>query len=290
MSPEGFGERRGRGRARHTGWLGDRAGGIPQTGAVTSAGDDALPRPKRGREVLAVLGVSLGMSGIYALLTFLRAELTVEGGISSTTATVVSARQTASMWLDILDDLARIAAGVMPALLALALLARDPAGRGLGIGAHRWRRGSDLATGVGFAALIGLPGLALVWLAHTVGVSASLQVVNFPDVWYRVPVLLLSAFQNGFLEEIVVVGYLLTRLRQLDWSPGTALAASALLRGSYHLYQGLGGFFGNLVMGLIFGWWFQRTTRVVPLVVAHFLLDAFAFVGYLYLGPHVSWL
>ncbi len=257
---------------------------------MTSAGDDALPSPKRGREVLAVLGVSLGMSGIYALLTFLRAELTVEGGISQTTATVVSARQTASMWLDILDDLARIAAGVMPALLALALLARDPAGRGLGIGVDRWRRGSDLATGAGFAALIGIPGLALVWLANLAGVSASLQVVNFPDVWYRVPVLLLSAFQNGFLEEIVVVGYLLTRLRQLEWSPGRALAASALLRGSYHLYQGLGGFFGNLVMGLIFGWWFQRTRRVVPLVVAHFLLDACAFVGYLYLAPHVSWL
>ncbi|WP_238384665.1 CPBP family intramembrane glutamic endopeptidase [Segeticoccus rhizosphaerae] len=256
-----------------------------------STPSDAVPhRPRRGREVLTVLGVSLGMSGIFALLTFLRAEVTVPGGISATTATVVAGRQTTAMWLDILDDLARLAAGVMPALLALALLSRDPAGRGLGIGTHRWHRGSDLATGVGFAALIGIPGLALVWAAHEVGVSASLAVVNFPDVWYRVPMLLLSAFQNGFLEEVVVVGYLLTRLQQLGWSSRKALVASAVLRGSYHLYQGLGGFVGNLVMGLIFGWWFQRTKRVVPLVVAHTLLDAFAFVGYLFLRDHISWL
>jgi membrane protease YdiL (CAAX protease family) len=129
-----------------------------------------------------------------------------------------------------------------------------------------------------------------VWAAHEVGVSASLALVSFPDVWYRVPMLLLSAFQNGFLEEVVVVGYLLTRLQQLGWSSRKALVASAVLRGSYHLYQGLGGFVGNLVMGLIFGWWFQRTKRVVPLVVAHTLLDAFAFVGYLFLRDHISWL
>ena len=68
------------------------------------------------------------------------------------------------------------------------------------------------------------------------------------------------------------------------------LAASAVLRGSYHLYQGYGGFFGNLVMGLIFGWWFQRTRRVLPLVIAHTLLDAISFVGYIYLKPHISWI
>jgi CAAX amino terminal protease family. len=43
-------------------------------------------------------------------------------------------------------------------------------------------------------------------------------------------------------------------------------------------------------MGLIFAWWFQRTRRVLPLVVAHFLLDTFAFLGYLYLRSHVSWI
>jgi membrane protease YdiL (CAAX protease family) len=257
---------------------------------VTSPAETANPLVRhRGAEVLAVLGVSLGMSGIYALLAFLRAELTVRGGISATTATVASGAKTTHMLLNIAYDLTGVLQGLMPVLLVLVLLARDPATAGFGIGLHRPTR-KDLAQGLGFTALIGIPGLLLVWVAHLLGVSASLAVVDVPDTWYRVPLLLLQAAQNGLLEEIVVVGYLLTRLRQLGWSNGRALGASAVLRGSYHLYQGLGGFVGNMVMGLIFAWWFQRTRRVLPLVVAHILLDVFAFVGFLYLKQHISWI
>lgn len=236
-----------------------------------------------------MLGVSLGMSGVYALLSYIRAELTVRGGISATTATVASGAQTSHMWLDIAYDVTGLVQGLMPVMLVLVLLSRDPGTRGFGIGLVRPKR-KDLVQGAGFAALIGIPGLILVWAAHNLGVSASLAVVDVPDTWYRVPLLSLQAAQNAGLEEIVVVGYLLTRLRQIGWSNGQALGASAVLRGSYHLYQGLGGFVGNLLMGLIFAWWFQRTRRVLPLVLAHFLLDVFAFVGFLYLRQHFSWI
>lgn len=237
-----------------------------------------------------MLGVSLGLSGVYAVLSYLRAELTVKGGISATTATVASGAQTSRVWLDLAYDLTGLIAGLMPVLLALVLLSRDPRVAGFGIGLFRRPARRELLQGAGFAALIGIPGLVLVWAAQRLGVSANLAVVDVPDTWYRVPLLLLQAAQNGALEEIVVVGYLLTRLRQMGWSNGRALGVSAVLRGSYHLYQGLGGFVGNLVMGLIFAWWFQRTRRVVPLVVAHFLLDTFAFVGFLYLRQYVSWI
>jgi membrane protease YdiL (CAAX protease family) len=248
------------------------------------------PRERYGLEVLAVLGVSLGMSGLYALLYLIRAEITVKGGISNTTATVIQVKPTTYPWLDLADNLADLLNGIVPPLLALVLLARIPGGPGFGIGfdLRKWRR--DIAQGVGFLALIGIPGLALVWIAHELGLNASLAVVDFPAVWYRIPYLLLSAFQNGLAEEIIVVGYLLTRLRQMGWSNQRALAASAVLRGSYHLYQGFGGFFGNMVMGLIFGYWFQRTRRVLPLVIAHFLLDAISFIGYLYLHNRISWI
>jgi membrane protease YdiL (CAAX protease family) len=257
---------------------------------VTFSADPANPPVRhRGAEVIAVLGVSLGMSGVYALLAYLRAELTVRGGISATTATVASGAQTAHMWLNIAYDLTGVIQGLMPVLLVLVLLSRDPAGPGFGIGFQR-PSSKDLLQGLGFTALIGIPGLVLIWAAHQLGVSANLAVVDVPDTWYRVPLLLLQATQNGVLEEVVVVGYLLTRLRQLGWSNGQALGASAVLRGSYHLYQGLGGLVGNMVMGLIFAWWFQRTRRVLPLLVAHILLDTFAFVGYLYLRQHLSWI
>jgi len=258
---------------------------------MTSSPGTANPQAQhRGTEVLAVLGVSLGLSGVYALLSYLRAELTVKGGISATTATVASGAQTSRMWLDIAYDVTGIVAGLMPVVLVLVLLSRDSRTAGFGIGMDRRPARRELLLGAGLAALIGIPGLVLVWAAHHLGVSANLAVVDVPDTWYRVPLLLLQAAQNGALEEIVVVGYLLTRLRQMGWSNGQALGASALLRGSYHLYQGLGGFAGNLVMGLIFAWWFQRTHRVLPLVVAHFLLDTFAFLGYLYLRSHVNWI
>jgi membrane protease YdiL (CAAX protease family) len=251
---------------------------------------DATIAPRYGLEVLAVLGVSLGMSAIYSLLYYVRAEVTVKGGIAATTATVVSGPATTYPFLDLLDDLADVLHGLLPAFLAVVLLARDPAGRGLGVGLD-WLRGRrDLLQGLGFTALIGIPGLALVWAAHELGINASLAVVDLPDEWYRVPLLLLEAAQNGILEEIVVVGYLLTRLRQLGWTDTRALGASAVLRGTYHLYQGWGGFAGNMVMGLIFGWWFQRTRRVLPLVIAHSLLDGFSFVGYIYLHGHISWI
>jgi len=90
----------------------------------------------------------------------------------------------------------------------------------------------------------------------------------------------LAAVENAVLEEVVAVGYLMTRLRQLSWSPVAAIVCSAALRGAYHLYQGIGPGVGNFVMGLVFGYVYQRTGRIAPLVIAHTVLDVVAFVGY----------
>jgi uncharacterized protein len=116
------------------------------------------------------------------------------------------------------------------------------------------------------------------------------QASGLADNWWTVPVLVLSALQNALLEEVVVIGYLFTRLRQLGWGWVMVIGLSALVRGSYHLYQGFGGFAGNLIMGVIFGLVYLRWRRVGPLVVAHTLLDITAFVGYALLAPRVDWL
>ena len=63
------------------------------------------------------------------------------------------------------------------------------------------------------------------------------------------------------------------------------ILVSAVIRGSYHLYQGFGGFVGNLIMGVIFGLIYLRWKRVGPLMVAHTLLDIAAFVGYALVAP-----
>ena len=87
-----------------------------------------------------------------------------------------------------------------------------------------------------------------------------------------------------------MVAFLLTRLRQLRVSPVTALVASSVLRGAYHLYQGFGAGLGNIAMGLVFGYAWQRTGRLWPLVIAHGLIDTVAFVGYALLAGHLGWL
>ena len=239
-------------------------------------------------EVLLVLGVSLGMDGLYALDDLL-GRLTAPTPLASQQAVLNGSQAPGRPWLDLSLQLLGIFSGIIPAGLALFLLVRG--GIPLrAVGLDRSRPKPDGAFGAGLACLIGIPGLGLVIAAHALGINAQVVAEDLPSIWWRYPVLILSAFQNGALEEIVVVGYLITRLQQIGWRPSRALVASSVLRGSYHLYQGFGGFLGNFVMGLIFGYFFQRTKRVVPLIVAHTLIDAVSFVGYALLHGHVSWL
>ena len=101
-------------------------------------------------------------------------------------------------------------------------------------------------------------------------------------------VLLLSAVQNALVEEVIVVGYLMNRLREMSWHMPMVVAASALIRGCYHLYQGFGGFIGNAVMGTVFALFFIRFKRVGPLIVAHTILDSVAFIGYAFLHGRLA--
>ncbi|PZF99767.1 CPBP family intramembrane glutamic endopeptidase [Micromonospora deserti] len=237
-----------------------------------------VSRGTLGTETALVLGLSLGQSAVYAAVSIV-AKLTAEGPLSKQTA-ALNTSASARPWLDLTYQLLGIVFALVPVLLAVHLLARDPGDplRTLGLDARR--PGQDLARGAGLAALIGLPGLALFWVAAQLGLNATLVPAALPEIWWAVPVLILAAAQNAVLEEVIVVGYLVTRLRQLQWRVGAIIVTSALLRGSYHLYQGFGAFVGNAVMGVVFSLCYLRTRRVMPLVVAHTLLDVVAFVGY----------
>jgi membrane protease YdiL (CAAX protease family) len=239
-----------------------------------------------GTEVLLVLGVSLGQSAIYAAVNIV-GRLTADRPLSQQTATL-NASQSTRPWLDLTYQLLNILVALVPVLLAVHLLNRDRGDARLTLGLDARRPGQDLARGAGLAALIGLPGLGLFYVAAKLGINVSVVPADLPDIWWAVPVLVLAAAQNAILEEIVVVGYLVTRLRDLGWRVGAVIATSALLRGSYHLYQGFGAFIGNAIMGVIFSLFYLRTKRVLPLVVAHTLLDVVAFVGYSALPS--SWL
>jgi membrane protease YdiL (CAAX protease family) len=239
-------------------------------------------------EIVCVFAVSLGASGLYALVNFI-GSLTAHQSLSKQTTTLNGSLAPGRPLLDLTLQLLNITLSLAPVLLVFYLLAR--AGEGpSSIGVDAGQPGRDLARGAALAAVIGGSGLGLYLIAYHIGVELNVVAENLPDIWWRIPVLLLSAFQNATLEEVVVVGYLLSRLEKLGVRPSRAIAISAVIRGSYHLYQGAGAFIGNATMGAIFAVLYRRWGRVTPLIIAHFLIDAVAFVGYALLAGHVSWL
>ncbi|WP_332662288.1 CPBP family intramembrane glutamic endopeptidase [Aeromicrobium sp.] len=240
-------------------------------------------------EIWIVLGLSLGASAIYAVVD-LTATLT-RGPLKDATATL-NRSQSDREWLDLTYQLLGIGFALVPVALAIYLMTLDkdqPSVRER-LGLDRGGARSDLLWGVLLALVIGIPGIGLYLLGRELGVTAQIVTSPVDTYWWTIPVLILAAIKNAVVEEVIVVGYLTTRLRRLSWGVPQTIVASAVLRGTYHLYQGFGQAVGNVVMGLLFGYWFTRTQRVLPLVIAHTILDVISFVGYALLRDHVGWL
>jgi membrane protease YdiL (CAAX protease family) len=246
------------------------------------------PRRLLGWEIFVVFAVSLGASGLHALIDLI-GSLTAPQALRQQQALLNGTLAPGRPLLDLVLQLLSLAEGLAPVALVIYLMARSgesPSDIGLD-GRHP---GQDAARGAALAALIGGTGLGLYLTAYKLGVSLNVVPEDLPAIWWRIPVLILNAAQNGILEEVLVIGYLLRRLDQLSWRPWHAILFAAVLRGSYHLYQGFGGFLGNAAMGVIFGVLYRRWGRVTPLIIAHTLIDTVAFVGYAALHGRVSWL
>lgn len=248
-------------------------------------GQDAVlaAPPLRGErripiEILIVLGLSLGASAVYSMVGIVN-RLTREVPLGDQTATLNPPRDERAIF-DLIYQLLGIFFDLMPVALVIFLLwsaTRPHLGR-LGLDARRpWR---DARDGIGLALLVGIPGLALYLAGRTLGITVTVVPTALDDHWWTVGVLLLSALRAGVVEEFIVIGYLFARLRELRWGPWAITLTSAVLRATYHLYQGFGAFVGNLAMGLLFGWLYTRFGRLLPLVIAHVVIDAVVFVGY----------
>lgn len=219
-------------------------------------------------EVLVVLALSLLASAVYAILSLLEAPL--RG------ATVASANQDARVARQIVG----VMFGLAPVYLVWHLVRRSGEGpAAIGLSGDRARR--DLGLGSLLFAVIGAAGVGVYLAAVELGVNRFVVPVPPTGYWWTVPALVLNALEAALIEEVIVLAYLVTRLEQIGASSRTAVGVSALLRATYHLYQGWGGFAGNLAMGLVFGALFVRRRRAWPFVLAHLLLDVGAGIGYL---------
>ncbi|ACQ82271.1 Abortive infection protein [Beutenbergia cavernae DSM 12333] len=228
-----------------------------------------------------MLGVSLLGSATLAILNLVD-RLTIDIPLGDQSATL-NPPANERPWLDLLYQLRRIAFLALPAFLALYLLSANGRSAARRIGLDLTRPWKDLRDGVVLAALVGIPGLGVYAIGRALGITVEVRASGLDGIWWTVPVLILAALANALVEEVVVVGYLAERLRELRWQVPAILVVSALLRGSYHLYQGPGMAIGNVAMGVLFAWYYLSPRwghRVLPLVIAHTLIDVVAFVGY----------
>ena len=243
-------------------------------------------------ETILVLGVSLGRSAISSFLSILN-KLTLEIPLNEQTTNMNPSYTPDRPWLDFLYQVANFVLPLVPVALALFLLTQlhPPAKSATTLIGFDFKRfGRDSVQGFLIAAAIGIPGLGFYLLSRTLGINTNVSPANLTENWWTVPVYIAFALMNGVLEEVLMLGYLFTRWWQSGWSTLRIIIVSALIRGSYHLYQGFGGFIGNFVMGLFFGYLYTKTKRVMPLVIAHTLLDIVAFVGYALLKDLITWL
>lgn len=229
-------------------------------------------------EIAIVLALGLGQSAIYAIVA-LAYRLTSEVALRDQTATLNPSRSDREVF-DLIYQVLSIGFAIVPAALVCYLLwsPAKPHLMNLGLDGRRiWR---DVGWGSALVAAIGIPGIALYLVGRSAGWFVAVNPAGLGDHWWTIPVLLLAAVRASVQEEFVVLGYLFFRLRQLGWGPWQIIISTSLLRATYHLYQGPGAFVGNLAMGLLFGWLYQRTGRLLPFLVAHFLIDAAVFIGY----------
>lgn len=239
-------------------------------------------------EILIVLALSLGRSGIYAIVSFV-ADLTSGVPLADQTAVLNNSLAPGRPLLDLTRQVLRIGFALAPVALVWYLLVRSGEGlRSIGLDLSQPVR--DLARGAGLAAVVGGIGLVGYLVAYTSGVNLAVVAQALPEAWWRWPVLIGAAIQNSILEEVIILAFVMRRLTQLGWGPWPTVVTSGVVRGSYHLYQGIGGLLGNMAMGLFFGWLFVRWGRVLPFLVAHALIDIVAFLGYALLAGRVDWL
>jgi membrane protease YdiL (CAAX protease family) len=239
---------------------------------------DGYERRRLAWEVWIVLAITVGQSALYSVLSLVR-KLLAPVPLGAQQTEVNPSRDAQAVW-DVVYQLLSVFFAL--ALVALVVyLLWEPGGNAMRrMGLDFTRFGGDVGRGILLAAVIGLPGLALYAAGRALGITVSVVASPLDAAWWTVPLLVLSALRAGLTEEVILIGYLFERLRRLGWSDVSIILATAALRGAYHAYQGIGAIVGNVVMGLVFGWCYRRWGRVMPLVIAHTVLDIVAFVGY----------
>lgn len=137
---------------------------------------------------------------------------------------------------------------------------------------------SDLVLGIALVA-----GYYMVYVALWFGFSPFLQgggqVNDLVAQNLQLSSVLGVSLLNPIFEEVFVCGYVITALKDKR-GLFFAVNASIAIRLVYHLYQGAFGVISIIPLGLIFAYWYARTGRLWPVIVAHAVMDFVGLIGF----------
>ena len=104
------------------------------------------------------------------------------------------------------------------------------------------------------------------------GVSSALSEEATAAGTLSLSTIILVSTVNPVFEEVLVVGYVMTVIQRRHgrW---LAINISTLIRLAYHLYQGPAAIISIIPMGLLFGYYYARTGKLWPLILAHAFMD-----------------
>lgn len=117
---------------------------------------------------------------------------------------------------------------------------------------------------------------AIAWLMFVPGIGGlfrALHPVGSAAGW----VIVLVAVVNPVVEELLWLGYGFTALQR--YGTRVAVVVSIALRLSLHLYQGWMAFFSVLPVAVVFTAYFAEKKRLLPVVVAHMLVDSIGLIA-----------
>jgi membrane protease YdiL (CAAX protease family) len=84
--------------------------------------------------------------------------------------------------------------------------------------------------------------------------------------------IIMASLVDALFEELFVCAYVISALKEKR-GPTFALNVSIALRVGCHIYQGVYGVFVGGALGLVFGYWYLKSGRIWPLLVAHAALQ-----------------
>ena len=136
-------------------------------------------------------------------------------------------------------------------------------------------------------AIVGLISCQICYLAlYGIVFAASSHGLQRPDIASKLldPRVSVAAVVmivvNGFYEELIVRAYLMTEIKWLSNSTLLAIVCSVALQTAYHFYQGIPTALSYIGLFLVMSVYYSRTNRILPVILAHILIDLSSVVIY----------